>query len=146
MQIAQTIDIGREALRQDLPGSTGYSVDNPGGGFGDILSTILSGVMAIAALMLLLYLIWGGIEWITSGGDKAKTEKARNRMTQGVIGIVVLAATLAIFTMVQSFLGLSLLNFGATGRPELGSGQICASDTCICGDNLVINGVRCVIE
>jgi hypothetical protein len=51
---------------------------DPGDGFatdfGKLINGVLSFVMVIAALLVFLYLIWGGIEWITSGGDKGKTE------------------------------------------------------------------------
>lgn len=113
MQIAQTIDLGGEAASRGIPGTAGYSATNPGGGFGAFLGTLLSAVMAIAALMVLLYLMWGAIEWITSGGDKGKLESARNKITQSIIGLIVLAATLAIFMLVQNFLGISVINFSS---------------------------------
>ena len=38
--------------------------------FETLWSRLLQFVMAIGLLMVFLYLIWGGIDWITSGGDK----------------------------------------------------------------------------
>lgn len=72
---------------------------------GVVINSVLSFVMVIAALLVLFYLIWGGIEWITSGGDKGKTESARNKITAAVIGLIVLAAAYAIFMLVIRFLG-----------------------------------------
>lgn len=87
---------------------------NPGTGFatdiGVLLNAVLSFVMVIAALLVFLYLIWGGIEWITSGGDKGKTESARNKITSAVIGLIVLAASYAILQLVLRFLGFGGLN------------------------------------
>ena len=83
--------------------------DNPGPGFFQTFSSLwdklLQFVMAIGLLMVFLYLIWGGIDWITSGGDKGKTEGARNKITAAVIGLIVLAAAYAILTIVVGFLG-----------------------------------------
>jgi hypothetical protein len=74
----------------------------------------------VAALLLLLYLIWGAIDWITSGGESGKVQKARDKMTQAVIGLIVLAASLAIYFVVQSYLGLSVINLGGSGsRPDV---------------------------
>lgn len=73
--------------------------------FGGFLSSLLTIIMAIAALAVFIYLIWGGIEWITSGGDKGKTETARNKITAAVIGLIVLAGAYAILTIVLRFLG-----------------------------------------
>ncbi len=82
---------------------------DPGAGFfsdiGVLINGLLSFVMVIAALLVFMYLIWGGIEWITSGGDKGKTESARNKITSAVIGLIVLAASYAILLLVLNFLG-----------------------------------------
>jgi hypothetical protein len=52
----------------------------------------------------------GGIEWITSGGDKGKTESARNKITAAVIGLVILAASWAILGLVLQFLNAGDIN------------------------------------
>lgn len=91
----------------------GVDVD-PGRGFannfGDLINGVLSFVMVVAALLVFMYLIWGGIEWITSGGDKGKTENARNKITSAVIGLVVVAASYAILSLALNFLGFRNLN------------------------------------
>ncbi len=92
---------------------TDTNVD-PGKGFatdfGGLINGVLSFVMVLAALLVFLYLIWGGIEWITSGGDKGKTESARNKITSAIIGLIVVAASYAILTLALNFLGFSDLN------------------------------------
>jgi hypothetical protein len=84
---------------------------DPGQGFandiGGVINAVLSFVMVIAALLVLMYLVWGGIEWITSGGDKGKTESARNKITAAVIGLIILAASYAIFLLVLRFIGFN---------------------------------------
>ena len=92
---------------------TNTNVD-PGKGFatdfGGMINGLLSFVMVIAALLVFMYLIWGGIEWITSGGDKGKTESARNKITSAIIGLVVVAASDAVLTLALNFLGFTDLN------------------------------------
>jgi TRAP-type C4-dicarboxylate transport system permease small subunit len=73
---------------------------------GELINKSLRFVMVIAALLVFLYLIWGGIEWITSGGDKGKTESARNKITAAVIGLIVVAASYAILQLALTFLGV----------------------------------------
>jgi hypothetical protein len=109
-QIAAVIDIAGEA-QGTLPGA--ISAD-PQENFGELLGTVMSGFMAIAAVMVLIYLLWGGIEWITSGGDKGKTENARNKITNAIIGLIVLAASTAIFMMIQAILDICILSFGGS--------------------------------
>ena len=83
---------------------------NVGSGYfndmGTFINSLLKIVMIIAALLVFLYLIWGGIEWITSGGDKTKTEGARNKITSAIIGLIVLAASYAILVLALKFIGI----------------------------------------
>jgi hypothetical protein len=94
-----------DIAKTDVDPGKGFATD-----FGRLINGVLSFVMVIAALMVFLYLIWGGIEWITSGGDKGKTETARNKITSAVIGLIVVAASYAILTLALNFLGFSDLN------------------------------------
>lgn len=76
---------------------------------GGVISSLLSIVMALAALAVFLYLILGAFEWITSGGDKGKTESARNKITAAIIGLIVLAAAYAILMLLLQILGFDNL-------------------------------------
>jgi len=78
--------------------------------FGTMFSSILNVVMLIAALLVFAFMIWGGVEWITSGGDKSKAESARNKLTAAIIGLVIIAASYAVVTLVVQFLGFSDFN------------------------------------
>lgn len=103
-----TIDLTNEAARQGLiPSGAG----TPASMFGRFLSTVLQGLMAIALLAALISLIWGGIDWISSNGEKGKIEAARNKITGAVVGVIVFASTLAIYMLVQKFLGVQILQF-----------------------------------
>jgi hypothetical protein len=65
--------------------------------------------MVIALLLVFAYLIMGGVEWITSGGEKSKTESARNKITSAVVGLIILAASYAVLTLLIRFLGFNSL-------------------------------------
>ncbi len=99
-----TLPIGQSAAGV-VPGAPAtFDATNPGAGFYPFLSNTGGVIMVIASLLVLLYLIWGGIEWITSGGDSAKVQKARDKITQAVIGIIILSLTFALYSVVQNFL------------------------------------------
>jgi hypothetical protein len=92
---------------------TNTNVDLPKGFFldpGNLLNTILRIVLIIGVLLVFFFLIQGGLEWITSGGDKGAVEKARNKITNAVIGLVILVASYAILTLVLNFLGIGSFN------------------------------------
>ncbi len=76
---------------------------------GSLINGILTFILVVGALLVFLYLILGGIEWITSGGDKSKTESARNKITSAVVGLIILAASYAILLIVLNFLGFKSL-------------------------------------
>ena len=73
-------------------------------GYTALINRVINLVFIIAAALTFFYLIFGAISWITSGGDKGKVEAARNKITAAVIGLLILAATWGIFTLlVQLF-------------------------------------------
>lgn len=84
----------------------------PRGGFGkleDVIQFGISFLLLIATLLALVFLIWGGIQWITSGGDKAGIETARKKITFAVIGLVVVFSSFFILSVISTFLGVKLI-------------------------------------
>ena len=113
MSAASTVLASNTGITPIRP-SPGYAYD-----FGKLINNVLSIVMVIALLLVLLYLVLGGIEWITSGGDKGKTESARNKITAAVIGIIILAASYALVSLVALVLGFTSFSDAVTGIPKL---------------------------
>jgi cytochrome bd-type quinol oxidase subunit 2 len=81
-------------------------------GIASIIGTLLSVTMTVGMLLLLFYLIMGGFAWLTSNGDKGKTEEARNKITTAVIGMLILASVLALVLFIQYILGIQVFTFG----------------------------------
>lgn len=75
----------------------------------NVIATVWRTAITLGGLALLVMLIIGALGWVTSGGDKGKVEAARERMTQAVIGMLVLAGTVAISAFIGSLLGINLL-------------------------------------
>ena len=65
--------------------------------------------MAVSVLLVFAYLVWGGFDWITSGGDKTKIENARNKLRDAIIGIIIVASSYAILTLLIQLLGFTSL-------------------------------------
>lgn len=76
---------------------------------GELISAATGALLIIAALLAFFYLILGGIQWITSGGDKAGMEAARNKITHAVVGLIIVGAAWAIMILVQNFLGVDIV-------------------------------------
>lgn len=77
---------------------------------GDFVSKVVGFALIIAAMAAFGYLVLGGIQWITGGGDKGKIEEAKNRITNAIIGLAIVAASWAIFLLIDHFLGLNVAN------------------------------------
>lgn len=78
---------------------------------GEFITALLSLAFLLAGIIVFAYLIWGGIQWITSGGDKAKTQEARDRITAALVGLAVIAVAWAITVLLQEFFGINLTSF-----------------------------------
>lgn len=100
-------------------GSVGTTVDPsvvPFTNFGRLISNILQVIMFVAGLFFFIYLILGGLQWITSGGDKAGTQSARDRITAAFIGLVIVVGAFAITLIVERVFGIKILS-GFDFRP-----------------------------
>jgi hypothetical protein len=84
---------------------------------GQLISAAVGTVLIIASLLAFLYLILGGIKWITSGGDKAGMEEARNKITHAIVGLIIVGAAWAIMSLVQNFLGVQIIG-GSINIPK----------------------------
>ncbi len=76
------------------------------GDFGGILGTAIVIMFIVAIIIALLWLILGGIKWITSGGDSSKVEGARNQIIAAVIGLVVVFLSYFILNFVLTLFGI----------------------------------------
>lgn len=89
------------------------TIDNKNVGFstiGDFITKTLAVSFIFAVIVVLIMLIWGAFEWITSGGDKEAVAKARNRILNALIGLAVLAVAFALFQVAGSFVGFDIRN------------------------------------
>lgn len=56
-------------------------------------------------IITIAFIIYSGIQWTLSGGDKEKISSARARLTYSIIGLVVIITAFAIVKIVLSLLG-----------------------------------------
>ncbi len=74
---------------------------------GPLISRIVGILIAISAILFLIYFIWGGIRWLTSSGEKTAVAEAKQKLTAAFIGLIIVLASWAIFTLVKYMFGLS---------------------------------------
>lgn len=128
-----------------LPIDIGGALNNLGnpfkiGDLGGFTSSIIGIGITLAAIACLLYLLWGGFDWLISGGDKGNIENARNKITAAIVGLIIVVSVWAVFMLVQRFLGLNVARGGGGGGGGGGgSGQVQGSG----GGGLKCPGSNC---
>lgn len=75
---------------------------------GSFVSKSISAIILVAGLATFMYLIYGGVTWISSGGDKGKIEDARNKITNGIIGLAIVASAWAVYLLLDYFFGIGI--------------------------------------
>jgi hypothetical protein len=103
------------AYQLTVSGEPAIGVKDLGGAFKNIADMAI----IIGAIMVFFYLLWGGIQWLTSGGDKGKTEEAQKRITAAVIGLAIVASAWAIMRVIDAFFGVGLFSGGNVTLPTI---------------------------
>lgn len=67
-------------------------------------------IVVLGGVALLLYFIWGAMDWLMSEGKPDKLENAKNKITHAFIGMALLAASYAIMVLTEAIFGFDLLN------------------------------------
>ena len=86
--------------------------------FGNLIGAVITLLFVIAVIIALAFLVWGGLKWILSGGDKSAVEGARNTIVAAVVGLVIVFLAYFILNLVLTFFlgeGLSSLKIPNIG-------------------------------
>ena len=78
-----------------------------------LIGNMIGMITIVAALFFLVEFFIGAFNWVSSGGDKGKVDTARNKMTNGAIGMVIVVAAYGVIGLIGSVIGLDILNPGA---------------------------------
>ncbi len=73
-----------------------------------LIGRVITAIFIIAAVIALFFLIWGGIKWILSAGDKAKVEAARGTIIAAIVGLIITFLAYFIMNFVLGLFGLGL--------------------------------------
>jgi len=88
----------------------GVTMPTKGGAYGfpsidSAIRSVINLALFFSLVLVLVYLVWGGVQWITAGGDKQGTEAARGKITGAVVGIIIVAVAFAIYQLLFTFIG-----------------------------------------
>jgi len=75
---------------------------------GKIISALLPYIFAISGIILFIFLILGGFELLTSGGNPEKAKKAQGRITSALIGFLIIFLAYWITQILEVIFGISI--------------------------------------
>jgi hypothetical protein len=110
ISIATTAGTFLSLVSQTFAASGDYSPPpgfvNPNLEASAIPQLIINMLFGVATFLAVAYLMYGGIRWITSRGDKVGVESARKHIVAAVIGLVIVIGSFFILRVVFSILGV----------------------------------------
>ena len=92
-------------LRIPTESVQGFSITS----LGKFVGALTQLLFILAGVLVFVYLVWGGIQWLTSGGDSSSTQQARDRITAALIGLAIIAIAYAITLIIQAFFGITII-------------------------------------
>src|SRR5437588_415682 len=72
-----------------------------------IVTNLVTLALTVAGVVFLFMIIWGGFQWLTSGGDKESVKKAQGRLITAFIGIGVIMLAFVITHVVGDIFGFN---------------------------------------
>ena len=70
----------------------------------DLVNNLITWFTAIAGVASAIFLVYGGIMYITSSGDSGKLQKAKQMITYSLIGLAIVAFAIAITAFVSNMI------------------------------------------
>jgi hypothetical protein len=81
-------------------GNTGAKI------IGSLLGNVFNVMIIAGAVILIIMIIWSGIAIIGGSGDKERVQNAQRRLTNSIIGFIILICVFAIANFIGGFFGL----------------------------------------
>ncbi|WKZ25369.1 MAG: hypothetical protein QY322_03175 [bacterium] len=75
-----------------------------------LLPKVVGILLVFGGVAFFFMFLWGAITWIVSGGDKASVENAKGRITNAIIGLVLMVGVFAIAKLIEGFFGIDILS------------------------------------
>lgn len=101
--LAQIVNVGGNEIKGPLkiPGVTGEIK------LANLVNLVISLIIPIGGIVLLLVLIWGGYEYMMSGGAPDKVKSAQAKLTTGIIGFILLITSYILVKVITMIFGIS---------------------------------------
>ncbi len=98
-------------LALTIPGDTPVKIQTPPGipsgvQLGPLITFIISALFVAGIFVTTAYLLYGGLYWIFSKGEKEKVERARKIIIYSIVGLVIMSLSLVIVNVATTAVGV----------------------------------------
>jgi hypothetical protein len=90
--------------------ASNYTSGNGAQGLSAFVTNLINLIFIVGALVFVFMLVWGAFQWMTSGGEKEKVAEARKRITYAIIGMVLMAVTFLLLSILGKLLHFSFFH------------------------------------
>lgn len=82
------------------PSGMNVGGSNPVEGVGKLIGFGVNIFILVAGIFLLIYMLWGAFDWIISNGEKERIQKAQSKITNALIGMLLIFVVIVIFNVI----------------------------------------------
>jgi len=76
----------------------------------DLISGAIDYVLIFVGGVLMLMIIWGGVQYITSGGDPEKTSKAKKTLMWAILAVILIVISYSVVVALNKVVNTKILN------------------------------------
>lgn len=73
----------------------------------ETIGSVIGAVLAFVGVIFLILIIYGGITWMTAGGNEEKIKKAKGLIVNSIIGLVIILAAYSIVSFIFTQIGVA---------------------------------------
>lgn len=102
------LNLAGAVYAQDI-GRVGTEV-TPFPDLGRLLGSAIQIALLVAGIIVLFMIILGGIQYVTSGGDKEAAASAKDKITAALVGLLIVVSAYAIAVIVEKVFGIRIVS------------------------------------
>lgn len=110
LALAQSYDFNANSGLSSAAQNAGYET-SPEKNVEFYMSQIITIILSVLGVVFLILIIYGGLIWMTAAGNEEKAKKAKELITEAMIGLIIVLAAYAIsYFIIGRLIGASLNN------------------------------------
>ncbi len=97
--LAQSVKINGKKITGPLDPNVNWTL-------GEVINRLMQVVVPLAAIALFFILVWGGYDFLLSGGNPEKVKKGKAKITAGLVGFFLLITSYLAVKLISQIFGL----------------------------------------